>query len=200
VVLGAGQDRAVVRVGEADAQGFGVVRRRSGGGVVHLVPGSTVWADLWIPRGDPLWDDDVIEAPMWVGACWAAALGDLGVRDTGVHTGRSRSPDGETAVLCFACTGSGEVTVGGRKLVGVAQWRCREGALFSTALYRTWEASVVAPLVAPPSRVQDVTRSLASVCIGLADLLGPPGPEPDTVADALEAHLPQGPPWQVALR
>ncbi|MBV8693195.1 MAG: hypothetical protein JOY57_16175, partial [Actinobacteria bacterium] len=34
-----------------------VVRRQSGGGAVLLEPGAQVWADVFIPRRDPHWDD-----------------------------------------------------------------------------------------------------------------------------------------------
>ena len=46
----------------AGALGVEVVRRRSGGGAVLLLPGEFVWLDLVIPAGDPLWLDDVGQA------------------------------------------------------------------------------------------------------------------------------------------
>src|SRR5438552_1888677 len=50
-----------------------VVRRRSGGGAVLVVPGQMVWADVTVPAGDPLWETDVSRAFWWLGDVWAAA-------------------------------------------------------------------------------------------------------------------------------
>ena len=38
------------------------------------------------------------------------------------------------AIACFAGLGPGELTIDGRKLVGVSQWRSREGVLVSTVV------------------------------------------------------------------
>jgi lipoate-protein ligase A len=56
-----------------------VVRRRSGGGAVLVVPGWQLWVDLVVPAGDPLWADDVARAAWWVGEAWAAAVATAGV-------------------------------------------------------------------------------------------------------------------------
>src|SRR5947207_41753 len=55
IVLGSAQRDDGLVVGP----GVDVVRRRSGGGAVLLVPGDVVWADVTIPAGDPLWETDV---------------------------------------------------------------------------------------------------------------------------------------------
>ena len=122
LVLGSAQRDEVVA-----GTGLDVVRRRSGGGAVLLVPGQAVWADVTIPAGDPLWETDVGRAFWWLGDVWAAALGSLGV-DAVVHRGplvKSRW----SQQVCFAGLGSGEVTVGGRKVVGISQRRTRAAAL-----------------------------------------------------------------------
>ena len=49
-----------------------IVRRRSGGGGVLLMPGEFVWLDLEIPAGDALWHDDVGRSMWWVGELWRA--------------------------------------------------------------------------------------------------------------------------------
>ncbi|MDZ7734039.1 MAG: hypothetical protein U5R31_14075 [Acidimicrobiia bacterium] len=98
------------------------MRRRSGGGAVLLDPDDVaVWADVVIPAGDPLADDDVGRATHVVGRLWVDVLGTLGV-DARVHTGGLERTD-LGRLVCFADLGPGEVTVGGRKVVGISQRR-----------------------------------------------------------------------------
>ncbi|MEQ1787177.1 MAG: hypothetical protein ABL966_09005, partial [Acidimicrobiales bacterium] len=79
LVLGSAQrDDDVDRAACAEA-GIDVVRRRSGGGAVLVVPGDVLWVDLVLPAGDPLWEADVGRAFGWVGEAWVAALAELGV-------------------------------------------------------------------------------------------------------------------------
>ena len=82
LVLGSAQPASDVR---RDAE-IEVVRRRSGGGAVLVVPGEVLWVDVIVPAGDELWDDDVGRASHWVGDVWAAALAELGV-GAEVHKG-----------------------------------------------------------------------------------------------------------------
>ena len=108
-----------------------ITRRASGGGAVHVAPDAQAWVDVWLPRGDPLWDDDVIRSSLWLGSAWQSALGDLGVEDLEVNNGRL-SRDRWSDVICFAGLGPGEVRWKNRKLVGLAQRRTRAGARFHT--------------------------------------------------------------------
>ena len=123
-----------------------VVRRHSGGGAVLVEPGRLVWVDVAIPRDDPLWDDDVGRAFHWLGQAWAAAVSTLGVVGPEVHRGGLvRSPLSD--LVCFAGLGPGEVTVAGAKLVGMAQRRTREGALFQCAVPLAWDPDRMAGLL-----------------------------------------------------
>jgi lipoate-protein ligase A len=136
-----GSTQATVVTDEVD-----VVRRRSGGGAVLVEPGGVVWVDVVVPRGDPLWDDDVARAFWWLGDAWAAALGTLGIEGAEVHRGPLvRSPLSD--LVCFAGLGPGEVTVDGRKVVGIAQRRTRAGALFQCAVPLRWNGDHLAHLV-----------------------------------------------------
>jgi lipoate-protein ligase A len=116
------------------ATGIDVARRRSGGGAVFVEPGGTLWVDVVLPRGDPLWDDDVGRAAHWLGDAWAAAIGDRAV----VHRGAMvRGPLSD--LVCFAGLGPGEVTVDGHKVVGISQRRTRDAARFQCVAYERWD-------------------------------------------------------------
>ncbi len=131
LVLGSTQEPGVVDAETAAGRGVEVRTRRSGGGAVLLRPGKVVWIDTWVPRGDPLWDDDVGRSALWVGRWWA---GVLAPSPTSVHRGRLLETRW-SRLVCFAGVGPGEVVAGGRKVVGVAQWRGREGALTHSMAY-----------------------------------------------------------------
>ena len=182
LVLGSTQPESDADQAALDAGSVDLVRRRSGGGAVLLVPDRTVWLDVELPRADDLWDDDVGVAFHWLGRAWAAAVGELGV-DATVHTG----PIVETTWshrVCFAGLGPGEVTVGGRKLVGMSQRRTRDGARFQCVVHREWDA---APFLALLSVSED-ERAAASAELG--DVATGLDADADTVVAALLRHLP----------
>src|SRR3712207_118139 len=115
LVLGSTQPEADVDRDAVDAAGVELVRRRSGGGAVLLAPGDAVWIDVDVPSDDPLWAPDVGRSFEWLGDTWVAALGGGAAHRGGlVTTAWSRR-------VCFAGLGPGEVTIGGRKVVGIAQ-------------------------------------------------------------------------------
>ena len=137
---------------------------------MYLGPGDHVWMDAWIPRDDALWDHDVSRAAEWVGAWWTAALEELGARDLAVHTGRS-VPGELGELVCFAGRGPGEVLHAGRKVVGLSQWRSREGALFSSCAYRRWDPVALMQLL----DVDDTERAslvaeLGAAAVGVGEL------------------------------
>jgi lipoate-protein ligase A len=146
LVLGSTQDEQVADHAVAAALGIEVVRRRSGGGAVLLVPGEVAWLDVIVPVGDPLWRDDVGESSQWLGQVWQAALADLGLPGTSVHTGPlACGPLGR--LVCFCAVGPGEVTLGERKVVGISQRRTRTAARFQCAVYVYWDQGLLGPLL-----------------------------------------------------
>ena len=146
VVLGSTQP-----VVQADVD---VVRRRSGGGAVLLRPGSVQWVDVVVPAGDRCWDADVGRAFWWLGDVWAAAVGGDAYRGPLVRTRWSDQ-------VCFAGLGPGEVTVRGRKVVGISQRRTREGALFQCAALLSWDYEETAGVLGiPPNDLRDVAAGL----------------------------------------
>jgi lipoate-protein ligase A len=141
-------------------RGVTVVRRRSGGGAVLVGPGEVVWADVFVPAGDPLWEQDVGVAFHWLGDVWTAALRSLDV------DGRShRGPMVCTPwcrQVCFAGIGSGEVTVTGKKVVGIAQRRVRAGSLFHCAALLRWDPPRLVELLDLPVEAEDELARLAA--------------------------------------
>lgn len=181
LVLGSAQREDVVDRAACDAAGVEVVRRRSGGGAVLVEPGGLVWVDVEVPRGDPLWDDDVGRATWWLGACWAGALADLGLGDLQVHRGglvRTTWSD----LVCFAGLGPGELTdASGAKALGISQRRTRAGARFQCAVPLRWE----------PERLATLLGAGEALATDLADAVRSVVAEPRAVIEAFIDHLPE---------
>ena len=170
LVLGSTQTADLVDSTTLAGGGVELARRRGGGGAVYLAPGGQLWLDVWIPRDDPLWVADVSAAAEWVGMWWTAALAGVGQHDLEVHHGRS-VPGAFGDLVCFAGRGPGEVFEGRRKVVGLSQWRAREGSLFSSCAYLRWDPAPLLALLDVGDDVHgELARGLASAAAGLADL------------------------------
>jgi len=146
LVLGSSQASDAVDGERVRQRGVDVVQRRSGGSAVLVEPGAAVWVDVTIPADDPHWDHDVGRAFHWLGAVWAEVLisgGVLAAWHSGAMERTAWSP-----WVCFAGLGPGEVTAGGRKVVGLSQRRTREGALFQCCAVRRWEPERLLDLLA----------------------------------------------------
>ncbi len=165
LVLGSAQSNSDVDCRVAGALGVDVVSRRSGGGGVLLMPGEFVWLDLVIPAGDPLWLVDVAQAMVWVGKLWQRAFVGLGVAGE-VHRGGLVATQWSRQV-CFAGVGTGEVTAGNSKLVGISQRRTREYARFQSMCHLQWRPEMVAALVAAPRPLAgDIALAAQPICVG----------------------------------
>lgn len=181
LVLGSSQADAAVDRRVASRLDIEVVRRRSGGGAVLLLPGEFAWIDLVVPAGDPLWSDDVGAAMTWAGRAWQRGLAEFGVAGA-VHEGPMRHSRWSAAV-CFAGHGTGEVLAadaGSAKIVGISQRRTRDWARFQTMCHVRWRPELVSALVAAP-RPAPAELSRLVQCA--------PRPVDDVVA-AVIAHLP----------
>ncbi len=171
MVLGSTQDPGLLNTAAVADLGAQVVRRRGGGGVVLLLPGDHLWFDAWIPRDDPLWRDDVSHAAVWAGEWWRDALETVGITGTTVHRGGAVS--GPHPSICFSGRGPGEVIApSGAKIMGLSQWRSREGALFHTCVYHHFDAASLVDLIAlgDTDRAQ-WRQALNATAVGVEDLV-----------------------------
>jgi hypothetical protein len=150
-----------------------------------------MWVEAWIPRDDPLWAVDVAVSAAWVGAWWGTTLGGLGLGGLTEHQGPA-VPGRHGKLVCFSGRGPGELFFGDRKVMGVSQWRSREGSLFHTCAYTRWDPSPLIDLFDVDGGTRDdLRRVLPHAAIGLAEL-GPPGgaaPSGPSLADMEVALL-----------
>ena len=181
LVLGRGQQAVHFRAGDLP-----VVGRFSGGGAV-LMDDGLLSLDVIVPTDHPLLQGSLSAPFERIGNAWAEALSGVGVPDLDVHRGPSTTPlrvserDRLLAAICYATLGRGEVTSGGRKIVGLAQRRRRHGALIQCGLLRHWNpAPLLLALDANPADEQ-----ILSAAAGLDDLLDH-APDDDAVMRAVE--------------
>lgn len=173
VVLGSAQSLSVVDGPRLERAGLSVARRRSGGGAVLVTPDDPVWIDVWVPRGDPLWLEDVARAFDWIGDTWAQALEHLGLAGVSVHRGGLAACTPWSSLVCFGGVGTGEVLgADGRKVVGVSQRRTRAGAWFHSACVRRWDPDPLLDVLALSAEQRRAARDdLVMAAAGIDDLL-----------------------------
>lgn len=186
LVLGSAQPVEVVDPAVAARLGWGVTRRRSGGGVVAVDPRAVVWIEVALPAWRPEWTDDVGRAGLWLGSGWVDALAHAGLGaevHTGVPVGRELG-----SIVCFAGTAPGEVVVpGAGKVVGISQRRRRDGARFQCLFHRHWDPSSWLPAVTVPSTLQPSLETALTGVVGVDDVVGPGASE--AVVNAFAAWL-----------
>jgi lipoate-protein ligase A len=168
LVLGSSQQDEAVDAERARERGVEVVRRRSGGSAVLVEPGAALWVDVTIPADDPLWDHDVGRAFHWLGAAWTEVLTAAGLPAEWYDGPMRKTP--WSAWVCFAGLGPGEVTLEGRKVVGLSQRRTREAVLFQCCAALRWEPARLLDLLA----LDDADRARgATELAGVATGAGP---------------------------
>lgn len=160
LVLGSTQRDEVADHEACRRAGVEVVRRRSGGGAVLLVPGEVTWIDVIVPRDSVGWATDIHRPMRWLGEHLAAGLtsliatvaaaGDVSTEVT-VHGGAMAGTPWSAAV-CFDGFGPGEVLLAGAKLVGISQRRTREAARLQCCWYSRYDPELLVSLLAAPFR------------------------------------------------
>lgn len=166
IVLGSAQNPDLIRSDDVETVGLEVCRRRSGGGLVHIQPGSDLWIDIIIPRHSSLWDDDVGRSFHWLGRHWASALERHYADRTAdlewvVATRPVRQPEGR--LLCFADVGHGEVLCCGRKVVGLSQRRTRRWARLQALLVTCGRHHSLLSLLDARSALDAVAKAATSI-------------------------------------
>jgi lipoate-protein ligase A len=165
LVLGGNQSPRVV---DSSKLGATSLRRRRGGGGLVLLRPDDLWIDWWIPSNDPRWSSDVHVSSIRAGEWWASELRHFIGETLSVHVGPLEG-DPDLRVVCFAGRGPGEVFVGERKIVGVTQWRVREGVLLSTVLSVQPTADVIEYLASVPPGLRDVLEGQDRPPLDLSD-------------------------------
>ncbi|TVR25312.1 MAG: lipoate--protein ligase family protein [Ilumatobacter sp.] len=179
VVLGSQQRTDVLDLEACGSAGVEVAHRRSGGGLVHLVPGEVLWVDVIVPTDHPSSTSDIRGSMVWMGERWAAALAHLGLTaGIAVHRG-GMVASSWSDLICFAGIGPGEVLLDGHKLVGISQRRTRSAARFQCAVHLHADPTRVLPLLAAPLPPID---ELPAVSVLAAD---PAGRLVDALVDEL---------------
>lgn len=131
LVLGRSQVEPNGLAHRAETEGLSVVRRRSGGGAVLVRADSMLWIDLFLPKADPLWVDDLQKSSIWLGGAWCRALAAMGIKAEVVTGPADYGLCGRA--ICFAGRTVGEVQIAGQKVVGISQRRSQSGSRFQSA-------------------------------------------------------------------
>lgn len=174
--LGASQKPAALDAAACRAAGI-TAHQRAAGGMTVLGDEMLLGLDVALPIGDPLVLSDLTLSYRWLGEVWAEALRGLGVPVELVSLDRARAGSRETGeqarlarLACYGALSPYEVTLHGRKLVGLAQVRRRYGALFQPAILLRWQPERLSRLLAVPEEQRPaLTAALAARAVGLYD-------------------------------
>lgn len=176
IVLGSSQSTELIDLELAKELGIEVARRKGGGGAVWLHPGSQLWLELTIAQDDPLWLSDVGRAFGWVGELFAAAFDDLGVT-VDIYADKLVSLV-DSGLVCFGGLGPGEISVNGRKLVGISQRRTKQGSRFQCVVYQDIDHSRIISLFGLEdseaqkllAQLDAVTSDCSSLAVSITEL------------------------------
>ncbi|HZU12759.1 MAG TPA: hypothetical protein VFB58_07970 [Chloroflexota bacterium] len=126
------------------------VRRHAGGTAVLAGPG-VLGLDVMLPAGHPLAPPDIVEAYRWLGETWVGALSNLSIDAHLVTIAEARAAprDPALAAACFGSLSPYEVTVAGRKVVGLAQVRRTNGTLLQAGVHLRFDADALASALYP---------------------------------------------------
>jgi lipoate-protein ligase A len=197
VILGASQSSRAVDMAACRRLALPVVKRAAGGTVV-LADGGLLGLDIVLPRQHPLVLSDLTRSYEWLGATWLRALRALGVEAELVSIGRARAKAAEAGeallarLACFGGLSPFEVTMGDRKVVGLAQVRRGHGVLLQCGILLRWSPHPLADLLTVD--VDDrrhLDRTLGERIAAARDHRGRPL-ERDAVVATMEAQLIEG--------
>jgi lipoate---protein ligase len=167
VVIGSTQSLAEIDDERRKRLGYELLRRRSGGGAVIVAPAAQAWVDLFVPRDDPLHEDDVGRAAQWVADLWSEVL-EVTAAGGVIEPIRAYAPTRYSRAVCFSGLGPGEVAIDGRKVVGVSQRRGRSGAWFFTMVLCTNDQRALSELLVLGDSDREALGTELSTRVGTA--------------------------------
>ncbi|MFN2292038.1 MAG: biotin/lipoate A/B protein ligase family protein [Anaerolineae bacterium] len=154
--LGRNQPLADADLTACRAAGIDVVRRPSGGqAVLHA---DELTYSVVLVQTDPRSEGGVLEAYRRISDGLLLGLEALGV--AAVQAVGQRGGDHASTPICFETPSEYEVTVGGRKLVGSAQWRSRGGVLQHGSLPLSGDLTRIVRYVVMAEREREEKRRL----------------------------------------
>ncbi|EEG09893.1 lipoate--protein ligase family protein [Pseudogulbenkiania ferrooxidans] len=137
LVLGCSQRRAISAETVRERAGLDLAARDAGGGAVLVGP----WmlsASILLPLGHRYAQQPPALSYHWLGEAYRAVLAEVGIASEVLtpETARrlQREADPDIGWACYGGFSPGEVVVGRRKLVGLAQVRRAKGVLFVAGL------------------------------------------------------------------
>ena len=169
LVLGRGS-RVEADAEKCLAEDVQIVRRASGGGPVLWGP-DLLALDVVIPKGHSLHSADVVDSYRWLGEALAGAITALGVDATAVAPAAARAEDHSLGQLaCYASVSPWEVTIDGRKVVGLSQVRRRGGTLLQAGIVLAVDAERLPALLALDADTRaSVSSALTTRATGLQE-------------------------------
>ena len=170
IVLGSMQQFGDCQVARARSEGFETVRRMSGGGGLVIEPDEVLWIDLFVPVDDPGYLRDIRKGAYVVGEMWIEALCAIGCDPSLLEVHRAAMTMTPSAQMsCFAGLGPGEVTLDGKKVMGLSQRRIRSGAWYFTLVQLGSNAARDARLLAPDPESERALRRVLEDVVGTVD-------------------------------
>ncbi|MFC2042802.1 biotin/lipoate A/B protein ligase family protein [Chloroflexota bacterium] len=179
--LGYAQPVADVSLEELNSQGWGIVRRPTGGrAILHT---DELTYSVIGPHDDPHLAGGILESYSNLSQALLSALHMLGIpaeaQESNAGPGASRIKRREEKnknPVCFEIPSNYEITVNGKKIVGSAQARRKEGVLQHGSLPLSGDLTrVVQVLKFPDNRAQaDAARRLVNRAITAEEALGYP--------------------------
>jgi lipoate-protein ligase A len=151
------------------AAGVDLVRRPTGGrAILHT---DELTYSVTLLASDPRAAGGVVESYRRLSEGLLAGLCRLGVEAVQAHG--QRKPTSELTAICFDTPSDYEITAGGRKLVGSAQWRSRGRVLQHGTLPLYGDLTRVVSYLSMPDGEREIQRStLAARALTLEDALG----------------------------
>jgi lipoate-protein ligase A len=167
--LGRNQPLADADLAACRAAGVDVVRRPTGGrAILHT---DELTYSVALLQSDPRATGDVVESYRRLSEGLLAGLHRLEV--DAVPAMGQRKPAADLTAVCFETPSDYEITAGGRKLVGSAQWRGRGGVLQHGSLPLCGDLARIVDYLALSAAEREVQRrTLYRRAVTLAEALG----------------------------